>query len=63
MLRLTPLDQLVPLFQQFSSDLLPVVLVNIFRVGQDVVLALSKAWDADANWSAKLVAESVDGLI
>ena len=32
MLELRPLDQNVPIFQQLSADVSPVVLVNVFEV-------------------------------
>ena len=50
MLQLKPLDEQVPIFQQLSTDVSPVVLVNIFHVAEDDIPALLKAWEADANW-------------
>jgi len=49
-LQIKPLDETVPIFQQIGSDVSPVVLVNIFHVAEEDVLALLKAWEADANW-------------
>ena len=50
MLQLKPLDQNVPIFQQLSTDVSPVVLVNVFQVAEADIPALLKAWEADANW-------------
>lgn len=50
MLQLKPLDPNVPIFQQISTDVSPVVLVNVFNVAEIDVPALLKAWEADANW-------------
>ena len=50
MLQLQPLDPKTPIFQQLSTDVSPVVLVNIFHVAESDVSALLKAWEADANW-------------
>ena len=50
MLELNPLDPKVPIFQQISTDVSPVVLVNIFQVAETDIPALLKAWEADANW-------------
>lgn len=50
MLQLKPLDPIVPIFQQLSADVSPVVLVNIFTVAEGDIPALLKAWEADANW-------------
>lgn len=50
MLELRPLDQNVPIFQQLSSDVSPVVLVNLFDVTEPDIPALLKAWENDANW-------------
>ena len=50
MLELRPLDQNVPIFQQLSSDVSPVVLVNVFEVAESDIPALLKAWESDANW-------------
>lgn len=50
MLQLKPLDPVVPIFQQMSGDVSPVVLVNIFTVAEHDIPALLKAWEADANW-------------
>ena len=50
MLQLTPLDPAVPIFQQLTTDVSPVVLVNIFHVAESDVPALLEAWAADANW-------------
>ena len=50
MLELKPLDPKVPIFQQISTDVSPVVLVNIFQVAETDIPALLKAWEADANW-------------
>ncbi|MFM9996939.1 MAG: antibiotic biosynthesis monooxygenase family protein [Phycisphaerales bacterium] len=50
MLQLKPLDPIVPIFQQVSAEVSPVVLVNIFTVAEADIPALLKAWEADANW-------------
>jgi heme-degrading monooxygenase HmoA len=50
MLQLQPLDPKIPIFQQLSTDVSPVVLVNIFHVAETDIPALLKAWEADANW-------------
>ena len=50
MLQLKPLDQNVPIFQQLSADVSPVVLVNIFQVAEQDIPSLLKAWETDANW-------------
>jgi heme-degrading monooxygenase HmoA len=50
MLQLEPLDPNVPIFQQLSADVSPVVLVNVFQVAGKDIPALLKAWEADANW-------------
>ena len=50
MLELRPLDQNVPIFQQLSADVSPVVLVNVFEVAEPDIPALLKAWENDANW-------------
>ena len=50
MLQLKPLDPNVPIFQQFGTDVSPVVLVNVFQVAEGDIPALLKAWEADANW-------------
>lgn len=50
MLELRPLDKNVPIFQQLSSDISPVVLVNLFEVAESDIPALLKAWENDANW-------------
>jgi hypothetical protein len=43
MLRLKPLDPNVPIFQQISTDVSPVVLVNVFSVAEADVPALLEA--------------------
>ena len=53
MLQLKPLDENVPIFQQISTDVSPVILVNIFHVADSDMPALMKAWEADANWMKK----------
>ena len=50
MLQLRPLDSVVPIFQQLSADVSPVVLVNVFEVPEADIPALLKAWEGDANW-------------
>ena len=50
MLQLKPLDPVVPIFQQMSAEVSPVVLVNIFTVAEADIPGLLKAWEADANW-------------
>ena len=50
MLQLKPLDPDVPIFQQISADVSPVVLVNVFQVAEGDIPALLKAWATDANW-------------
>jgi heme-degrading monooxygenase HmoA len=53
MLQLKPLDPSTPIFQQLSTDVTPVVLVNLFQVDQKDIPALLEAWEADANWMKK----------
>ena len=50
MLQLKPLDENVPIFQQLSADVAPVILVNVFTVSESDIPALLKAWEDDANW-------------
>ena len=50
MLQLKPLDLNVPIFQQLSAEVSPVVLVNVFEVAKEDIPALLEAWTADANW-------------
>lgn len=50
MMRLKPLDENVPIFQQLNADLSPVILVNIFNVAESDIPALQQAWEDDANW-------------
>ncbi|MDH4303764.1 MAG: antibiotic biosynthesis monooxygenase [Nitrospira sp.] len=50
MLQLQPLDPSTPIFQQLSTEASPIVQVNIFQVAEADILALLKAWEADANW-------------
>ena len=50
MLQLKPLDPRTPIFQQLSAADAPVILVNIFDVGEADIPALLSAWEADANW-------------
>jgi len=50
MLQLKPLDPAVPIFQQISAEVSPVVLVNVFQVAAGDIPALLAAWEADANW-------------
>jgi len=50
MVQLNPLDPTLSIFQQISTDLSPVVLVNLFQVAEVDIPALLKAWEADANW-------------
>jgi len=52
-LQLKPLDENVPIFRQINGDISPVILVNIFHVAEADILALMKAWEADANWMKK----------
>jgi len=49
-MQLKPLDAQVAIFQQLSSEVSPVVLVNIFQVDEADKDALLKAWENDANW-------------
>ena len=49
-MQLKPLDTQVPIFQQLSAEVSPVVLVNIFQVDEADKDALLKAWENDANW-------------
>ena len=50
MVQLQPLDANVPIFQQITIDLSPVVVVNIFQVTEADIPALLSAWEKDANW-------------
>ena len=49
-MQLQPLDPKVPIFQQLNAEQSPVVLINIFHVGEDETEALLLAWEADAQW-------------
>lgn len=49
-MKLIPLDEKTPIFQQLNSEASPVILVNLFRVDESDVPALLKAWEHDANW-------------
>lgn len=53
MLQLRPLDERVPIFRQFTEDVSPVILVNLFQVAEADIPALVAAWQADANWMKK----------
>ncbi len=53
MLQLKPLDPACPIGRQLSESVSPVILVNVFAVGEHDVDALLKAWEADANWMKK----------
>ena len=50
MLQLRPMDTQVPIFNQLSEDLAPVILINLFTVDAVDVPVLLKAWEDDANW-------------
>src|SRR5262249_49365774 len=50
MLQLRPLDPKVPISEQLSLDVSPVVLINLFQVAEADIRGLLKAWEDDANW-------------
>lgn len=50
MLTLHPLDSVVPIEQQLQSADKPVILLNLFTVGEGDIPALMAAWEKDANW-------------
>ena len=50
MLQFRPLDPNVPITEQLSSDVSPVVLINLFQVAEADIPALLKAWEEDGNW-------------
>jgi heme-degrading monooxygenase HmoA len=50
MMQFQPLDPKVPIFHQLNSNAAPVILVNLFHVGEADVSAMLKAWEDDANW-------------
>ena len=50
MLQFRPMDTQVPIFNQLSEDLAPVILINLFTVDAVDVPVLLKAWEDDANW-------------
>ena len=50
MVQLRPMDTQVPIFNQLSEDLAPVILINLFTVDAVDVPVLLKAWEDDANW-------------
>ena len=50
MVRLRPLDEKVPIFQQLGTEVSPVILVNVFHVAEGDISALLKAWENDATW-------------
>ena len=50
MLNLRPLDAAFPIERQLQAAATPVVLVNLFTVGEADVPAPQVAWEKDANW-------------
>jgi heme-degrading monooxygenase HmoA len=50
MMQLQPLDPKVPISQQLNANMAPIILVNLFQVGEADVSAFLKAWENDANW-------------
>lgn len=50
MLALRPLDDIVPIEKQLGATASPVVLINVFHVGEADIELLMKAWENDANW-------------
>jgi heme-degrading monooxygenase HmoA len=50
MLSIRPLDPVVPFTEQLQCSESPVVLVNLFTVGEDDIPDLLCAWELDANW-------------
>ena len=50
MLQLTEMDERVPLADQLSEEVGPVILINTFRVAPQDVDALLDAWAADAAY-------------
>lgn len=50
MLRLSPLNPDFPIDRQLDVAAEPVVLINVFTVGQHDVDRLLAAWEADALW-------------
>ena len=50
MLNLRPLDAAFPIERQLLAAATPVVLVNLFTVGEADVPARQVAWEKDANW-------------
>lgn len=50
MLSLRPLDPALPIEKQLQATATPVVLVNLFSVGESDIPALVAAWEKDANW-------------
>jgi heme-degrading monooxygenase HmoA len=50
MMQFQPLDPKVPIFHQLNANMAPIILVNLFQVGEADVSALLKAWENDANW-------------
>lgn len=50
MLQFQPLDLKVPISQQLSSEVSPVVLINLFQVAETDISGLVKAWEEDSNW-------------
>lgn len=53
MVTFKPLDENCPIHQQLDENVSPVVLVNVFTVGEDDADDLVKAWENDANWMKK----------
>jgi heme-degrading monooxygenase HmoA len=49
-LNLRPLDPACPIDQQLQGKADPVVLVNLFSVGEADIPALMSAWEKDAIW-------------
>ena len=50
MLTLHPLDPVVPIEQQLQCADKPVILLDLFTVGEDDIPTLMAAWEKDANW-------------
>ena len=50
MLKFQSLDPAMPITEQLSADVSPVVLVNVFQVDEADIPAMIEAWKNDANW-------------
>ena len=65
MLQLSEMDDRVPLADQLTQEVGPIILINTFRVAPEDADALLEAWTADAAYlkgQAGFIAEPLDSL-